>query len=121
MIKNVKMACVYGAPVNENFRTSDGWTCTLKYDGKQYTIPFYKGSGHGGSEPTVEEVLECLFQDANTADNARDFEDFASEMGYDSDSKKAEKIFIQCQRISDNLKRLFTSDYNRIMNGVLEY
>lgn len=121
MINNVKMACVYGAPANESFRNADGWTVTLKYGGKQFTVPFYKGRGHGGAEPTTKEVLECLFSDASSAENARDFEDFASEFGYDSDSRNAEKIYRQCIRIADNLRRLFGSDYNRIMNEVTEY
>jgi hypothetical protein len=53
--------------------------------------------------PTLETILDCLGSDASSWENARDFEDFANELGYDTDSRKAEQIYKQ---IGENAKRL---------------
>lgn len=44
--------------------------------------------GHGSTPPTAYDVLACL-----TKSDPGTFENFCSEMGYDSDSRKAEKIY----------------------------
>lgn len=43
--------------------------------------------------PTLEAVLRCLAMDALGYDNARNFDEWASEYGYDTDSRKAEKTY----------------------------
>ena len=43
--------------------------------------------------PTVADVLDCLAMDASSYDNSRDFEDWASDFGMDTDSRKAERIY----------------------------
>lgn len=46
--------------------------------------------------PDVETVLYCIATDAQSVQNVRGFEDWASEMGYDTDSRKAESIYRAC-------------------------
>lgn len=58
-----------------------------------FTLHFSKGYGHNGAPPEVVEVLECLHSDAHIADNCPTFEDFCSELGYDEDSRKAERTY----------------------------
>lgn len=73
---------------------------------RHYDVTLYRGPGtaysmnlyysKGSALPRgvkVEEVLDCLASDAAGYDNARDFEDWASEYGYDPDSRKAEGIY----------------------------
>jgi hypothetical protein len=117
MLNNIKLSCEYGAPVNENFKNSDGWTCTLRYNGKQYTFPYYNGYGHRGAEPTLDEVLESLFLDADSYNNY-DFEEFCSEFGYDSDSRSAKGIYNQCGKISKNLERLFGWHFDKVRDCI---
>ena len=81
------------------------WKCLLKCKGRQYTVYFSQGSAIC-KEPTTEDVLDCLASDAGSMINAQTFEDWASELGYDTDSRKAEKIYKACDRQKDNLERL---------------
>ena len=45
--------------------------------------------------PTVEEVIECLAMDASVLDSPS-FDDWANELGYDTDSIKAKSIYDAC-------------------------
>ena len=84
----------------------DHWRVTLTCNRRTFTLYFSKGRGHHGAEPTADEVLDCLASDASGVDNARGFEDWASEYGYDTDSRKAEKIYKQCGKQAEKLKNL---------------
>lgn len=53
--------------------------------------------------PKVEDVLDCLASDACEYEGSRDFEDWASEYGYDTDSRKAESIY---RIVSEQAKQL---------------
>jgi hypothetical protein len=72
---------------------------------RRMTLTFSKGLGHHGAEPTAEEVLDCLASDASGIENARDFEDFCSEYGYDTDSRKAEKIYKDTKHQTERLRK----------------
>jgi len=63
---------------------------------------FHQGSTHT-EPPTVEDVMSCLLLDASGVDQARDFEDWASDYGYDTDSRKAEKIYNDCRESAEDL------------------
>ena len=102
---DIKIIAEYGTvEVPEDFKQSDPWKVTLRMNGRQMTIPFFKGYGHGGAEPTAEEVLECLISDYSGWDSANDFEDWASALGLDTDSRKAERTYQQVEKQSRKLK-----------------
>src|SRR5574341_809736 len=88
------------------------WRCTLHAGelGVNYgsmRVYFSKGEGHKGEPPTVAEVLSCLADDAASVESAGGkFEEWASELGYSSDSREAERIFRACERQRDALRRL---------------
>lgn len=88
-------------------RGATHWSCEIRQVGKgnaDTLVTFYSmGSGLKGA-PELADVLDCLASDASGADNARDFEDWASEYGYDTDSRKAEKIYNACVEGRDKLK-----------------
>lgn len=69
----------------------------LKYAKHKMTTYFSMGLGISGL-PTAEDVLDCLALDAAGIENARNFEDWCNEYGYDTDSRKAEKIFKVCTK-----------------------
>ena len=71
----------------------DHWRVKLSRKGLSMTLVFTKGSGHGGKPPTIGEVLECLRSDASSLDGARDFEDWARELGLPLDSRTAEQSY----------------------------
>lgn len=84
---------------------------TLRYQRRQMTVKFHTGSGWT-RQPNVRDVLECLLSDAGTVDNARGFEDWADDLGYDPDSRKAERIYRECVRQTKRLARLLGDDYD---------
>ena len=58
-----------------------------------------------GKYPKQYDVLSCLEKcDPDT------FENFCSDFGLDSDSRKAEKLFLACKNQYDNLCKLFSDD-----------
>lgn len=68
-------------------------------------------TGHGiAGEPETEDVINCLCSDAHSVVNATDFEDFADELGLDSDSRKDERTYNACVKQTDNL-RAFLGDW----------
>jgi hypothetical protein len=81
----------------------DHWKCLLSRPGKRMTVYFSMGYGHRGSAPKAADVLDCLGTDASTIENADCFETWASEYGYGMDSRKAEKIFKNCEHQAKRL------------------
>ena len=74
------------------------------------------GYGHNGKAPKAADILDCLASDAASYDNARSFEDWASEFGYDEDSRKAERIFKACGKQAIKLKRFLGEPaYERLL------
>lgn len=88
----------------------DHWKCSLRRGAKRMSLVFSMGSGHHGAEPTFYEVLESLAMDASGAENARDFEDWCSEYGYDCDSRSAHKIWKSVDKQAKKLKAFLGSE-----------
>lgn len=74
----------------------------------QMTTYFSIGFGHNGKPPLAKDVLQCLVDDASYLDMP--FSEWAIDMGYDPDSRKAEKIYKACERGAAKLKRFLGED-----------
>lgn len=90
----------------------DAWKVTLTRKGKTLATPYRMGTGHGGEAPTRETVLDSLCSDASSVVNALDFEDWASDFGYDSDSRKAEKVYRECVKQTEKLRKFLGDDFD---------
>ena len=64
---------------------------------KNYTEPI---------PPTLFDLLECLAMDADCVRHGQTFEEFAGDLGYDEDSRKAERAYNTCRDIWSGLIRL---------------
>jgi hypothetical protein len=114
-------------------RKAFAWNATLKYQGREMTVPFfcgeahvqksnrfYKGAFEQGGEwvapkpPTAADVLSCLLSDASSYDNAVDFNEWAQDLGADEDSISAKKTYDTIGEQSKKLKRLLGEDYDRL-------
>lgn len=84
--------------------TSHHWLCTLTHRGRKMDVPFSQGSAHT-KPPTLADVLDCLASDASGYENARTFEEWYAEYGYDPDSRRAERTF---RVVQQQATRLFT-------------
>jgi hypothetical protein len=96
-------------------RNTEGYSCTLTYKKRRMTVDFWQGSAHR-DEPTAKDVLECLLSDASVEDY-NGFEDWASDMGFDEDSRKAEKIYRDVLTQTEKLKKLLGDDYDDFMSA----
>ena len=87
------------------------FTCTIigRNDKGYMKVPFSQGSAHT-KPPTIEDVLDCLASDASGVENSRSFEDWAGDYGYDTGSRKAEKIYLTCMRQAAELQQLLGYD-----------
>jgi hypothetical protein len=72
--------------------------------------PFY------AEVPTVESVLECLFLDAEACHSC--FEDWCSECGYDTDSRKAEETYKACVQNGLKLRKALGRNYTEVKEYV---
>lgn len=91
------------------------YKCVLRRGRRQMTTYFSMGYAHS-NEPDAESVLDCLASDAASVENARSFEDWASELGYDPDSRKAERTFNVCETQAAKLWQLLGDDaYNTLL------
>jgi len=70
--------------------------------GKSYTFYFGQSIASGDDKPSMYDVLACL-----TKYDPGSFENFCSEYGYDTDSRKAEKTYKAVCKEFAAIERLF--------------
>jgi hypothetical protein len=97
-------------PSMEDFN-GDHWKCVLKMGGKRMTVVFSMGYGHNGKAPKAADVLDCLCNDATGLDNSSGFEDWCSEYGYETDSRKAERTYKTIERQAKRLKHFLGESF----------
>jgi hypothetical protein len=68
--------------------------------------------------PTAADVLSCLLNDAHTADQS--FADWASEFGYDTDSRKTLEDYEACCKIGQSLRTVFTHSQREELRELLQ-
>ena len=79
------------------------------------TIYFSQGPAIA-REPSAADVLDCLASDAAGYESAGSFEDWASEYGYDTDSRKAERTYKAVEKQAADLARILPVDaYNDLL------
>jgi hypothetical protein len=95
------------------------YKCRITMGKRGFTLYFSQGSGHK-TAPTLEDVLSCLADDAGSYENARSFEEWAGDYGWDADSRKAEKCYRAIKRQSEQLKRTLSPDtYDYLIQDVM--
>lgn len=102
----------YAGPLPAWEGPHNAYRVTLRHQGRRYTVPFATGTGWT-RDPDAADVLECLRSDALSVDGAADFETWASDLGYDTDSRKAHAAYRACLRIEHRLRRFLGEDIYR--------
>ena len=96
------------------------WTCTLVREfgfGKAQAsleTAFSQGTAHT-EPPTVGDVRSCLISDANVG--AQTFDEFCSDLGYDTDSRKAHAIWIRCAEVAPKVRAFLGDDFDAFANA----
>lgn len=94
----IKIRCEYANrnPSMPDWRDANHFKVCLTArngDGRRHQMTLHFSQGYGiQGEPDAASVLDCLASDASTVDGCNGFEDWASELLYDVDSRKAEQI-----------------------------
>jgi len=90
-----------GAPQNWN-----NHRVTVTTENGKCSFEFWASIAHPKiqSESDIIGALSCFVSDAMSSKDS--FEDFCSELGYDSDSRKAYKIFKACERSYVKFERI---------------
>jgi hypothetical protein len=91
---------------------------SINYNNESFTVVFHDSiySYKNGISLNTDDVIYSILMDAMAYDNCDGLEDFASEYGYDLYDELEEgydptllDAYTECHRISDALKRMFTS------------
>ena len=99
----------------ENGDMRDNWQLRLECEGRQMRVKYSQGSGWNGKAPKLSDVLECLASDAVSTENADGFVEWAQELGFDTDSRKAERSYKQCVKQTDDLRSLLDTHFDRLL------
>jgi hypothetical protein len=117
LAKKIKMTVKYGAKMSwekmdQWQRDANGYRLILTYQGRQMSLDFWQGWGIS-HDPDIEGVIDCLLSDASGADQS--FENWCRDLGYDTDSRKAEKIYKQVVKQTLRLKNLLGDDFEKFL------
>jgi hypothetical protein len=72
----------------------------------------YRISNEAGKNEILINLLNCLASDFSGVDSSQYFEDWASECGYDTDSRKAEKLYLFLQKQCREFRKFIGSHNN---------
>ena len=97
----------YKVTIKRRFKVLGNYLDT-RYGFKQMTLFFSQGYGVEG-EPTLESVLNCLISDSYCGVT---FQEFCDNLGYNNDSRKAEKTFKATLKQTSKLKKLLDNKFN---------
>ncbi len=111
--------------VGENTREGwgadhDTWRVQVRRGQRAFTTDYSAGFGHRLNDkpqaPKLADVLACLLSDASSG--AESFEDFCSNLGYDSDSRKALATWRSCRRTAAAFDRLLGAETLEFLIGL---
>lgn len=85
--------------------------CRLTRNGKMYTFTFGQSLANGSQQPTMYDVLACM-----TKTDPGTFKEFCDECGYETDSRRAEKIYKGCCREYKAMQRLFGDVMDQLLD-----
>jgi hypothetical protein len=89
-----------GEKTQDNWLSRE-WKVTLRLKGRQLTTAYFTGMGI--NEPDAASVIYSLCSDARVIEYS--FEEFCSEFGYDSDSRKAERTYNACVKMAPKVRK----------------
>lgn len=95
---------------DEDTESRNVYKITVRRDGKQISFKFGDSINHTleGIEPDLYDVLTTISAEYDF--NNTEFEEFCSEFGYNTDSRKAEKTFKLWKKQNTKLHKLFTDE-----------
>lgn len=108
-----------GATVRDGWEC-DNWTMHLyhadnvkRVKGAELFSPYYTGLGHRSKQgtprtPHIAGILHSLLMDASSGEEL--FSDFCANFGFDTDSRKALAMYLECQETGEKLRKVFSGE-----------
>jgi hypothetical protein len=93
---------------------TQGWDITLRFDGRMMKTTFWTGPAIK-DDPTAADVLWSLCSDARMGEET--FEEFCSNLGYDTDSRRVYATWQACKRTAPKLRRFLGEDFPDFCNA----
>ena len=116
LAENVRCESTYGKistpweDLDEWQRNAHPYRVVLRYKRRQMSLDWFQGQALT-RDPDSATVLSALISDSYAMDCS--FDDWCSEYGYDTNSRRAERIFKQCQKQGEKLERLLGDDWEK--------
>ena len=104
----IKLVATFGAAKKHNPEMPNNWRAQLKGFGRSLTVDFFGGSAV--YDIKAEDVLSSLCLDASAG--AQDFDEFCSEFGYDTDSRKAHDTWKACKVASRKIRQFLGDNFD---------
>lgn len=103
-------------PNNPEWKEAHHYRVTLRRDRPHRELTTYFSMGYAHSrKPEAADVLDSLANDAIGFENAKSFEDWCGELGFDTDSRKAERTFRIIEKQAKQLRRFLGDEYDVIL------
>lgn len=90
----------------------------FKRDAEKEGYTVFTSNNRFVKKPHLADLLYCLISDANCG--IETFDDFCSNYGYDTDSRKALEIYLQCQETNNKLRKVLSGDVLRKCEEILQ-
>lgn len=94
------------------------WACVIAKGTHSMSVPYSQGSAHR-LPPALADVLDCLALDAESIESERSFNGWCASLGFDSDSRKAEKTYRACMEQAFALRQMLDgAAYDELLHRV---
>lgn len=91
------------------------WRVTLRFGRCRFTGFFSMGRALT-DPPKSHDVLDCLINDANGLESS--FEEWCNDYGYDTDSRRAERVYQTTLKQTEKLKKFLGEDlYQKLLDA----
>lgn len=111
----IKMSVKRGTAVAKSDwqKTATNYSVKLSFEGRTMTAQWWAGSLAG--IPSLTDVISTLCLDSSSVDGVDSFEEWAENIGYDTDSREAERIYKATVSQAKRFKKFIGQDYYSIL------
>lgn len=112
-VRNVKIEALSGAAEKSNPDMPNNWRVKLTMHNQSFSCDFYGGSAV--TKVSAADVISSLCSDARAGEQT--FEEFCSEFGYDTDSRKARNTWKACKYTSARFRAFLGNFFDEFANA----
>ncbi len=98
---------------SDDKQARDIYICVLKNANNIYRFTFGQSIANKGNKPTAYDVLACL-----TKYDIGSYDDFCSDFGYSTDSRKARKIYRDVLKEWKNVEKMFSPEQLELLREI---